>query len=90
MNETLKYSVHSLIETPYADPVCSMALNENMLSIGTMLGRIAIFFLADKRSVLLAETSEENISGINFESEYITNVSIGDKQYIKYERLDTF
>jgi hypothetical protein len=80
-----EYSFYSLVDTPYADPICAMALNDHMLALGTMLGRITVYFIGDKRSILLSEISAENISGASFESDYVVNLTIGDKEILKYE-----
>lgn len=80
----------ALIETRFADPISSLDMNEKYLVIGTMMGRIIVYSFMNKKNILLAEHSSENITGIQFEEEDddCFNLVIGDDEILKYQ-LDT-
>ena len=44
-------SVYKYIEIRYADPICSIDLNEKALLFGTMMGRSIYFSLPDKTNI---------------------------------------
>lgn len=81
----LSFSFYSLIEIRFADPVSALELNDKMIIIGTMMGRIAVLSLQDKKSTLLAELSSENITGITFETNDTFSVAVGDEEVLKYK-----
>ena len=77
-------SVYHLIEIKFADPVSYLAINEKYVLSGTMMGRLSLFSIFEKKHLLLAEFSTENITGINFLSDEVFNVAIGDDELVRY------
>jgi hypothetical protein len=85
MHKHPQHSFYSLVDIRFADPVSALALSENLLILGTMMGRIAMYHLPDKTTTLLAELSSENITGITFESQDTFNIAVGDEEVLKYK-----
>jgi hypothetical protein len=79
------YSLHHLMDIRFADPVSALGMNEKYVIYGTMMGRIAYLSLNDKKCQLIAELSNENITGISFENSQTFNISIGDEEVLKYK-----
>jgi len=75
-----------LIEIRFADPVSALSLNNDFVCLGTMMGRVALFYLKDynKPPYLLKELSTENITGISFIDRNNFYISIGDEEILKY------
>ena len=83
--EKKEYTLFSLIEIRFADPISAIALSNNFLIIGSTMGRITLQSLEDGKTVLISELSTENISGISFSNdEYSFFVAIGDEQVLKF------
>lgn len=80
--------LHQLLETKFADPVSALALSDKYIVYGTMMGRILLMGLENKKIILLAELSSENITGITFENENTFNIAVGDDEVVKY-KFDT-
>ena len=80
------FSLFSLIEIRFADPISSIGLSEKNIIIGTMMGRLTSLSLIDKKTTLLNELSPENITGIIFDDtgNYFY-ASIGDDEILKFE-----
>lgn len=81
-------SVYKYIEIRYADPICSIDLNEKALLFGTMMGRSIYFSLPDKKYYLLSETQNEHISGtqLSTASEDKFYVAVGDEEVQMYTK----
>ena len=77
------FSLFSLIEIRFADPISSIGLSEKNIVIGTMMGRLTSLSLIDKKTTLLNELSPENITGIIFDDtgNYFY-ASIGDDEIL--------
>ena len=79
-------SLFFTIDIRFADPISAIGMNDNFIIVGSMMGRIALLNLANKKCGLLSELSSENISGIVFEdtsSSSLTDIcyiSIGDEE----------
>ena len=79
------YSLYSLIEIRFADPISALGLSLQNVVIGTMMGRICSFSIKDKKSTLINELSQENISGISFdEKNNVFYASVGDDEILKF------
>lgn len=85
MNKGPTYSVYNIMDIRFADPVSAIGANERYVVIGSMMGRIAVFCLPEKKTTLLAELSTENITGITFETFDTFNVAVGDLEILKYK-----
>ena len=91
LNEEKKvnYILIGHIETRFGDPITSINLNSKYCIIGTMMGRLILYNIKKKESIILIENSEEEILNINFSSNN-NNYSndfyfcIGDKSILKY------
>ena len=85
----VNYILIGHIETRFGDPITSINLNSKYCIIGTMMGRLILYNIKKKESIILIENSEEEILNINFSSNN-TNYSndfyccIGDKSILKY------
>ena len=90
LNEEKKvnYILIGHIETRFRDPISSINLNSNFCIIGTMMGRIILFNINKRQSMMLIESSEEEILNINFSSNNNNSndfyCCIGDKSILKY------
>ena len=83
--ENKEYTLFSLIEIRFADPISAISISTNFLIIGSTMGRITLHSLEDGKIVLISEISTENISGISFSNdEYSFFVAIGDEQVLKF------
>ena len=83
--ENKEYTLFSLIEIRFADPISAISISTNFLIIGSTMGRITLHSLEDGKTVLISEISTENISGISFSNdEYSFFVAIGDEQVLKF------
>jgi hypothetical protein len=80
-------SVYQLVEIKFADPVSYLALTEKYIVSGTMMGRMSLFSIPEKKHMLLAEFSTENVTGIQFLNEETFNVAIGDDEVIRYKLM---
>ena len=81
-----EYTLFSLIEIRFADPISAIAISSNYIIIGTTMGRITLQNLEDGKTILLSELSTENISGISFSNdEYSFFIAIGDEQVLKFQ-----
>ena len=73
------------VEIKFADPVSSLAINDKYVITGTIMGRLILTHLLEKRNIILSEFNIENISGIHFESDESFNVAIGDDEVLRYK-----
>ena len=79
------FTLYSLIEIRFADPISALGLSLQNVVIGTMMGRICSFSIKDKKSTLINELSQENISGIVFdEKNNVFYASVGDDEILKF------
>ena len=80
------YSLYTLIETRFADPISSIGISEKYIIIGTMMGKIYSFSILNKITSLINELSAENITGIIFDNKETSfYVSVGDEEILKFE-----
>lgn len=77
-------SFYHLVEIKFADPVSYLTMTEKYIASGTMMGRLSLFSIPEKKHMLLAEFSTENVTGIQFVAEEAFNVAIGDDEVIRY------
>ena len=90
LNEEKKvnYILIGHIETRFGDPISSINLNSNFCIIGTMMGRLILFNINKRQSMMLIESSEEEILNINFSSNNNNSndfyCCVGDKSILKY------
>ena len=91
LNEEKKvnYILIGHIETRFGDPITSINLNSKYCIIGTMMGRLILYNIKKKESIILIENSEEEILNINFSSNNNSNshdfyCCVGDKSILKY------
>ena len=79
------FSLFSLIETRFADPISAISISKKNVIIGTMMGRIYSLSLIDKKTILINELSSENISGITYDNtENYFYSAIGDEEILKF------
>lgn len=80
----LNHSVYFHMDIRFADPVGALGLNERFAIYGTLMGRIMILNLSDKKANLACEFSSENITGIVFENTDTFYISVGDYEIQRY------
>lgn len=73
------------IDIKHADPVSSLAISDRYVITGTMLGRVILSTLSDKKNTILSEFSVENITGIQFENDESFNLAIGDDSILRHK-----
>jgi hypothetical protein len=78
-------SFYHLIECKFADPISSIAVNDKYLIFGSIMGRLILSNLHEKKDIILSEFNIENIAGIQFETDESFNVAIGDDEVIRYK-----
>ena len=78
-------SFFSFVEIKFADPISSLALSERYLIAGSVMGRLILTSLIDKKNNILSEFSIENISGIVLENDESFNVAVGDDEVLRYK-----
>jgi len=78
------HSLYFHMDIRFADPVGAIGINDKYAVYGTLMGRIMILNLMDKKANLACEFSSENITGIVFESQDTFHVAIGDYETQKY------
>ena len=92
LNEEKKvnYILIGYIETRFGDPISSIInINSNFCIIGTMMGKLILYNINKRQSMMLIENSKEEILNINFSSNN-NNYSndfyccVGDKSILKY------
>ena len=91
LNEEKKvnYILIGYLETRFGDPISSININSNFCIFGTMMGKLILYNINKRQSMMLIENSEEEILNINFSSNN-NNYSndfyccIGDKSILKY------
>ena len=87
--KNVNYILIGHIETRFGDPITSININSKFCIIGTMMGRLILYNIKKRESMILIENSEEEILNINFSSNN-NNYSndfyccIGDKSILKY------
>jgi len=77
-------SLYFHMEIRFADPVGAIGINDKYAVYGTLMGRIMILNLAEKKANLACEFSSENVTGIVFENSDTFHVAIGDYETQKY------
>ena len=76
------------IETRFGDPISSININSHYCIVGTMMGRLILYNIKKRQSMILIENSEEEILNINFSSNHNNSndfyCCVGDKSILKY------
>ena len=85
----VNYLLIGHIETRFGDPITSISINSKYCIIGTMMGRLILYNIKKRESMIILESSEEEILNINFSSNNNKNSNdfyccIGDKTILKY------
>ena len=85
----VNYILIGHIETRFGDPITSISINSKFCIIGTMMGRLILYNIKKRESMMIIESSEEEILNINFSSNNNKNshdfyCCIGDKTILKY------
>ena len=82
------FSLLSFIKIRFADPISTIGLSKKNVAIGTMMGRVYLLSLLDKKiSNLLDDSIQEHISGIIFDkTDNFFYTAVGDEEILK---LDT-
>ena len=94
MSKKEEYFLEKFIEIRFADPISSIKLIKDLVVTGTMMGRINLYSISEKKAMVLSELNSENISDIAYnEKEKAIYVGIGDEEikvyYIDQNMFDT-
>ena len=88
MSKKEVYILQKFIAFPFGDPINALCLANNHLVMGSMLGRIIIYDIKNKKTHLLSEQSSEEISDISYnKNENCFYIAIGDDE-IKTVKID--
>jgi hypothetical protein len=86
MSKKDDYILLKFIEIRFADPISSIKLINDLVVTGTMMGRINLYIISEKKAMVLSELNSENISDIAYnEKEKAIYVGIGDEEIKVYE-----
>ena len=84
-NKKSKYSLFYFLENRFADPISGMAINDQYVVTGTMMGRISLFSIENGKYNVLTELSTENVADVSFDDENETfHIAVGDEEIIRY------
>jgi hypothetical protein len=76
----------------YSDPINSIALTDEHLLFGSMIGKVVLYNITSKKTYKLYEMTNENIMGCSLEAKVgnkkIFYVSIGDESVISLEEKE--
>ena len=83
--EKAKYSLYDFIELRYSDPINSIALSNNILIIGTMMGKASLYMINSKQKREIVDMSNEAITATSID---LANnnfyFSIGDEEVYEF------
>lgn len=82
-SQTPTYTLQSLIDIRFADPISAIALTSSFIVTGTMMGRITLYSIKDSTPIHLAELSSENISDISYDPPRTFYIGIGDEEILR-------
>ena len=86
MSKKEDYILEKIIDIRFADPINALQLTNNYLILGTMMGRLTLYDIENKSTILLAESNQEEISSISYNSnDKAFFVSIGDEEIKVYQ-----
>ena len=86
MSKKEDYLLEKLIEIHFADPISSLKLNNDYMIMGTMMGRISVYDIKNKKIIVLSALNSENISDISYnDDEKSFYVAIGDEEIKVYK-----
>lgn len=83
--QSQNYKQITFIETRFGDPISSLNLNSIFLIIGTMFGRLYLYNFKTNTKTILIDTSDEEISNLNFISSLSFHFTIGDEKIVTYK-----
>ena len=85
MSKNDNYILIKFLEIRFADPISALKLVNNYVVTGTMMGRINLYNISEKKQIPLSELNSENISDISYnEKEKCFYVAIGDEEIKLY------
>lgn len=85
MSKKDNYILIKFIEIRFADPISALKLVNNYVVTGTMMGRVNLYNISEKKQIPLSELNSENISDISYnEEERCFYVAIGDEEIKLY------
>lgn len=87
-NNINKAKVLKYIKLRYADPICTMDLNDQALLYGTMIGTAVYYIISRDKLITLSETQDEHISGVSLKDDKFF-VSVGDEKVFLYNISDS-
>ena len=75
------FSLLSFIKIRFADPISTIGLSKKNVAIGTMMGRVYLLSILDKKiSNLMDDSIQEHISGIIFDkTDNFFYTAVGDE-----------
>ena len=86
MSKKEDYLLEKLIEIHFADPISSLKLTNDYMIMGTMMGRISVYDIQNKKIIVLSALNSENISDISYnDDEKSFYVAVGDEEIKVYK-----
>ena len=86
MSKKEDYLLEKLIEIHFADPISSLKLTNDYMIMGTMMGRISVYDIQNKKIIVLSSLNSENISDISYnDDEKSFYVAVGDEEIKVYK-----
>lgn len=84
--EKAKYSLYDFIELRYSDPINSISLSNDIMIIGTMMGKASLYIFSSKQKREIVDMSNEAISATSIDLANNSNFyfSVGDEEVFEY------
>jgi WD40 repeat protein len=88
MSKKEEYILDNFIRFRFGDPINALNMAKNYLIMGSMSGRISLYDIKNKKTILLSKSNSEEISDISYnKQENCFYVGIGDDE-IKIFKID--
>jgi len=90
-NEENHYILYELIPSDFSDPISSLLITDDFVIIGTMLGKIILYSLYNKKLMRISEGNTENITSIKFdEIDNVLYAAKGDEEIFQIQILNKY
>ena len=90
-NEENHYILYELIPSDFSDPISSLLITDDFVIIGTMLGKIILYSLYNKKLMRISEGNTQNITSIKFdEIDNVLYAAKGDEEIFQIQILNKY
>lgn len=83
------YTLIEQLNIKCGDPISALNINNRVVIIGTMMGKILMLSLQDKILSKLPNSSDEHISSVSFEEDDVFSIAVGDDFVLRYQDLNS-